>query len=359
MAQISIQKAFEYFANRVLQGDEGVFFSEKEGGNEQWIFGLGNKINADFERGPFPFFSLVSFLGDQKYFWHFEEWYSPGKPFPEAEIQKITSPWNIEKKLSNYSSETEESFAAKVEKVRNLAANGEVWVLNLAHELSGDLGDEKVLFSVFDHFLNLGKDHCGGIIWNIEQKMCSMSPEIFLHQKGNIISTFPIKGTGTKNYLETNQKEVSELAMVTDLLRNDLGQIADHVWMKNERVLVNRGDFWDAHSEIFAELPSDILTWDQYHTLLPGGSISGAPKKRVTEYVLKLEDFDRGFYTGTFGVKFSPSESIFNILIRTLFAEQGKWRFPVGAGITYESDAVAEWKETLQKAEILRECVAK
>ncbi|MCF7812405.1 chorismate-binding protein [Candidatus Gracilibacteria bacterium] len=240
--------------------------------------------------------------------------------------------------------------------MQSASEQGDIWVLNLAHELSEELSDEKLLLSLYHSFLELKKNHCGGVVWTVEQKMCSMSPEVFLTQKGNILSTFPIKGTGDREYLEQNEKEISELAMVTDLLRNDLGQIAKKVWVENERVLVDRKSHWDAHSEIYARLPQNNISWEQFEMLLPAGSISGAPKKRVVEKILELENFDRDFYTGTFGVRFSPEESIFNILIRTLFAQDGKWRFPVGAGITYESDAVAEWQETLQKAEILREC---
>ncbi|MCF7917838.1 chorismate-binding protein [Candidatus Gracilibacteria bacterium] len=371
-------QAFSVFASKLLEGNEGVFFSEKQGNQERWIFGWGKKRNVDFAQGPFPFFSLTSFKGDMKYFWYFENTLSSiecaeleNKEFPQV-LNNIIGELTFD--LAQCSNETEESFVAKAKRVRHAAENGDVWVLNLAHQLSGKMENETVLLSLFYRFLKLQKDHCGGVVFTNEQKMCSMSPEIFLHQKGQTLSTFPIKGTGTLSYLKENKKEISELAMVTDLLRNDLGQIAQRVWVEKERVLVNRGDFWDAHSEVFASLgPQADLTWEMYRKLLPAGSISGAPKKRVMEYISELESFERGFYTGTFGVKFSPTESIFNILIRTLFLNSSQpspqpspkgggrkkeggslWEFPVGAGITYESDPRAEWKETFQKAEILK-----
>lgn len=357
---MNISQGFACFASALLEGQEGIFFSFREGEKERWVFGIGKKISADFSTGPFPFFSLTSFLGDKKSFWHFPEWYSDEecgklleKNFPQV-LQNYDFSWPLD--LTACSNETEKSFCSQIKSVQSASEQGDIWVLNLAHELSEELSDEKLLLSLYHSFLELKKNHCGGVVWTVEQKMCSMSPEVFLTQKGNILSTFPIKGTGDREYLEQNEKEISELAMVTDLLRNDLGQIAKKVWVENERVLVDRKSHWDAHSEIYARLPQNNISWEQFEMLLPAGSISGAPKKRVVEKILELENFDRDFYTGTFGVRFSPEESIFNILIRTLFAQDGKWRFPVGAGITYESDAVAEWQETLQKAEILREC---
>jgi|GEM_PF-2225851 anthranilate/para-aminobenzoate synthase component I len=361
--------AFAFFVQKIKAGEEGVFFSEREGDRERWIFGWGKKVEADFEKGPFPFFSLTSFDGKAHQFWHFDNFVSSNDDLNKSFEQMCkTSAQNVFNFSEALDTDTKESFCKKIETVRQLSEKGEVWVLNLAHSLSGELTDDKELLNVFHNFLKLEKDHCGGVIWTDEQKMCSTSPEVFLRQKENVLSTFPIKGTGTEAYLKNNEKEISELAMVTDLLRNDLGQIAQKVWVEKERVLVNRGDFFDAHAEIYATLPSippqeegkSVLTWEQYRLLLPCGSICGAPKKRVVENILKLENFDREYYTGTFGVRYSPTDSVFNILIRTLFIEpspQGrgslKWKFPVGAGITYESIPDREWDETLQKAGVL------
>jgi len=355
---MKLEQAFSFFVQKIGIEEEGVFFSEREGARGRWIFGWGKKIEASFEKGPFPLFSLTSFDGNAHQFWHFEHSLSSEDSSVEVstsfEQMCKTSAQNVFNISTCQDTDTKKSFCEKIEKIRQLSENGDVWVLNLAHSLSGDLTNQSEGLNVFHDFIKLNKDHCGGVIWMNEQKMCSMSPEVFLRQKGTELSTFPIKGTGTKEYLETNEKEISELAMVTDLLRNDLGKIAKRVWVEKERVLVDRGTFCDAQAQIYAELDSN-LTWSQFHSLLPCGSISGAPKKRVVENILALEDFDRGFYTGTFGVRFSTTDSVFNILIRTLFLSEEAWSFPVGAGITYESIPSREWAETLQKAEILGE----
>jgi para-aminobenzoate synthetase component 1 len=186
-----------------------------------------------------------------------------------------------------------------------------------------------------------------------------LSPETFLVQSENQLKTYPIKGTGTKDFLEHSEKEISELHMITDLMRNDLGKICNKVWLERERYLTEEAGFYHARAEVCGTLAQSALSWKDYKELLPAGSISGAPKARVLKLLKTAESFDRGFYTGTFGVRLSPQKSIFNILIRTLFidAVQNTWNFPVGAGITIESDPKSEWQETLQKAQILKDCV--
>ncbi len=371
--------AFLHFSGRVLEENssfakasedrEGIFFSERNSdGEENWIFGIGKKVEADFAKGPFPFFSVTDFLGNKRRFWHFSEFYSSDSelsftknPEIEAQLERFQTSWNDQEGVEKYSNETKGSFCEKVKNVQKAEKEGEMWVLNLAHELSGELEDEKSIFGSFLRFLKSDRLHTGGIIWTKEQKFCSFSPEVFLRQKGRKISTFPIKGTGGREDLELSEKEISELHMITDLLRNDLAQIATDVKVDQERFLTDEGNFYHARSEVSAKLINQTLTESDFLKLLPAGSISGAPKHRVVQEILAQESFDRGFYTGTFGVKFSPSESIFNILIRTLFFSLDKgrcpedrgvlsWRFPVGAGITVESDPEREWDETIEKA---------
>ena len=142
--------------------------------------------------------------------------------------------------------------------------------------------------------------------------------------------------------------------MVTDLLRNDLGRICQEIKVLSSRFLVAEKNFHSARSLIYGSYEGALKQSD-YHRLLPAGSISGAPKNRVVEIIESLEDFNRGFYTGTMGVQISPTESVWNILIRTIFVnrETNTWSFPIGVGLTAESDPQAEWAETWQKARLL------
>ncbi len=156
--QINTAQAFSFFAEKILAGAEGIFWSEREvRGSESWVFGVGRGILADFAKGPFPFFSLTSFEGDKKYFLHFKEWYSSeyfpkSGLFPSPDFSRVTSLPDVKiqlaKELSSCSGETESSFCRKVEKVKKYSADGELWVLNLAHELSGGIAGRK---RIIDH----------------------------------------------------------------------------------------------------------------------------------------------------------------------------------------------------------------
>jgi para-aminobenzoate synthetase component 1 len=307
--------------------------------------------------GPFPVFSVTNFKGDMVKNWHFSQNFSPENA-EELFLVDLDTDWkgaavDLPANLEDCSRETATSFKKKVLQAQQAQRDGQCWVLNLTHALDGEWDSPEALLATFNRFLESEPPHFGGVVWTKDLKLASFSPEIFLRQRDNELQAFPIKGTGTKSFLKTSEKEIAELAMVTDLLRNDLGQIAEKVWVNGERTIFPQGSFYHAQSEIVARVAPENFSMTSYQRLLPAGSISGCPKKRVVGIIESLESFDRGFYTGTFGIRFSPTESVFNILIRTLFAHKDGWRFPVGAGITIDSDPESEWEETLQKAESL------
>lgn len=394
--------AFLCFSHRIMSGKEGAFFIMNRAEIEQtpsWAFGCEGKKLVKFDDPIYPKFCTSNFLGDKNYSYTFEDTFTsldaPFEPYralsDTAKKLEVISKLSLKHDLSFYASETESSFIEKVENIQRFEKDGNAWVVNMTQNILGDLemgaqadsggiskqtksekriANSLFLLSSFYHFLKSGSSVCGGLVVTGEQLFCSFSPEVFIKQDDNKISTFPVKGTGRKDELQDSEKEISELNMVTDLLRNDFGQICDHVEVRQERYLTKEKDFYHAQSEIvgvldrgMSERRSDIdapplLDWKKFKSLLPAGSISGAPKKNVLEKILELENFDRRFYTGTFGVQFSPEKSIYNILIRTLFLGEKHWYFPVGAGITVESDPVAEFSETFQKAKVFeRFCV--
>ncbi len=367
---IKIIDAFLYFSQKIINGDEGVFFvlDRPEIKSESiWIMGFGQKESINFDDDVFPKFCTTDFLGKEQYTWKFKNVFSSfDKKFcklNDKEKKKITFKLkNIEKiklkkKLSFYASETKESFIEKVKNIQNFEQDGNAWVVNLTQNIFGKLNSgnnrKELLLGSYFNFLQTSTHHCGGLTLTYEQDFCSFSPEVFCIQEEKEILTYPIKGTGSKDFLETSEKEISELNMITDLLRNDFGRICSSVEVEKERILTAERDFYHAHAEIKGDLMKKF-DWEQFTKLLPAGSISGAPKKKVIEKILELENFDRKFYTGTFGVQFSSKYSVFNILIRTLFLGQKHWYFPVGAGITVESNPVLEFEETFKKAKVFK-----
>ncbi len=356
---------YQSFVKKILAGEEGVFFSVKNEvtGHKAYI-GTGAKVKADFDTGPFPLFSVNSFDGESRHHWHFENFEAveiSNQTESIAALEGFDNTLDVNN-LADFTGENKNSFTHKVEALQQAARAGEFWVANFTQNLSGKVPvdkDKRVLaLKVFYEFLKLNKNHCGGVFVTKEQIFCSLSPETFLLQNEQELRVFPIKGTGSEAELKASEKERAELNMITDLMRNDLGQICEQVWVERERYLTEESGFFHARSEVCGQLKHKNFTENDFKKLLPAGSISGAPKKRVLSLLKRLESFDRQYYTGTFGVRLSSEKSLFNILIRTLFLDvkRPEWSFPVGAGITIESKPEAEWQETLQKAEILKDC---
>ena len=192
-------------------------------------------------------------------------------------------------------------------------------------------------------------------------KFVCFSPESFCEIKENKIYTFPIKGTidasvnNAKNILLDNIKEKAEHTMVVDLLRNDLSIIASNVSVDDFRYtdIINAGDKKLLHTssqisghltENWNEKIGDILT-----SILPAGSVTGCPKKSTINILKKIEDYNRYFYTGIFGVY---ENNTLNSAVMIRFIEQDKNKelvFKSGGGITCDSNALIEYQELIDK----------
>ena len=167
----------------------------------------------------------------------------------------------------------------------------------------------------------------------------------------------PIKGTAkgkdrTSLWLDT--KERAELTMIADLVRNDLGKIAQNgTIFTKARTLRHCGDLLHAEQSVYARLRTEITVQELLHATFPAGSITGAPKKSAMDYIEKLERHDRKLYTGAIGWISSTHHCHFNVAIRTLFIEDQETHLHVGCGIVYDSDPEKEWDESVAKGNAL------
>ena len=195
-------------------------------------------------------------------------------------------------------------------------------------------------------------------------QIASASPESFLNISGRHIQTRPIKGTRPRNpdqagdrlssqELLTSSKEIAELVMITDLERNDLGRVCRYGTVQVPELLrlESYEQVFHLVSTISGELRPDVSHVSALRECFPGGSISGAPKKRAMEIIRELETHPRGIYTGAIGYFGYNGESRFSIAIRTAVFEPTRSHFHVGAGIVADSVAEKEWEETWHKAE--------
>jgi para-aminobenzoate synthetase component 1 len=194
----------------------------------------------------------------------------------------------------------------------------------------------------------------------LQGKFVCFSPEIFVRIENGKISSFPMKGTidakleNAESILINDAKELAEHNTIVDLIRNDLSMVADQVAVKKFRYLdhikSNRNELLQMSSQISGKLPGDYQEHlgDIVAKLLPAGSISGAPKKKTVEIIKKAENYERGYYTGIFGI-FDGENLDSCVLIRYLERQGDRLVFKSGGGITFQSECVYEYEELIKK----------
>ncbi len=186
------------------------------------------------------------------------------------------------------------------------------------------------------------------------------SPERFVETEGNTIATYPMKGTidanlpNAKETILADEKEMAEHVMIVDLMRNDLGIIGSEVKVEKfryvEKIKAGEKELLQVSSKITATLPPN---WkDTLGTLLsqllPAGSITGTPKKSTVNIIKEVENFDRDFYTGVFGV-FDGKSLRSGVMIRFIEKDNDTLFYKSGGGITIDSDAKNEYDELVDK----------
>ncbi len=255
-----------------------------------------------------------------------------------------------------------EEYCKMVQTALDYIAAGDIYQVNLAHRLRAPFPSR----SAFGFYLNLRATSPSPFASYMnpgDRQIISSSPEQFLQLSANTVQTRPIKGTRPRFRdrekdeksaydLITSPKEVAELIMITDLERNDLGQICEFgsVQATDLLKLERYAQVFHLVSTVQGILRNDVDHIEAVHACFPGGSITGAPKKRAREIIAELEPEPRGLYTGVIGCFGFNDESRFNIAIRTVIAEQEELHFHVGAGIVADSIPEMEWEETLHKA---------
>ena len=193
-----------------------------------------------------------------------------------------------------------------------------------------------------------------------KDKFICFSPERFVEMEGDTIATYPMKGTidanlpNAKECILNNEKEMAEHVMIVDLMRNDLGIIGSEVKVEKfrfvEKIKAGKKELLQVSSKITAKLPTH---WQDkigmlLSQLLPAGSITGTPKKSTVNIIDEVENFERDFYTGVFGV-FDGTSLRSGVMIRFIEKENGKLYYKSGGGITIDSDAKSEHEELIDK----------
>ncbi len=254
-----------------------------------------------------------------------------------------------------------DTFIALVERAQKYIWAGDIYQVNLAQRLEAATALDgwqafRALTAVSPAPFSAYYD-CGDF------QIASSSPEMFLRMSGRHVQTRPIKGTRPRSAdptrdaqlsyeLQTSAKEMSELVMITDLLRNDLGRVCEFGSVQvPELVRLERyPHVQHLVSTVEGTLRAGVTHFDAFAKCFPGGSITGAPKIRAMEIIDELEPVTRGPYTGCMGYLGFNRESQLNILIRSALCKAGRTYFHAGAGIVADSVPTAEYDETMAKA---------
>lgn len=254
---------------------------------------------------------------------------------------------------------TKQQYHKAFTKIQHYLREGDVYQVNLTHRLEAETN-----LPPRQLFLRIIENNPVDFLAYIEGEgfeVLSASPERFIKIQNKHIETCPIKGTRPRNKnpkedkkfqkeLIESEKEAAELNMITDLLRNDLGKICKigTVKVEGHRLLQKCPTVWHTYSKITGEIAKNPI--DALISMLPGGSITGCPKKRAIEIIDELEPKTRGIYTGVIGYIHPNGTLNFNIAIRTIIKKGKKVYLQVGGGIVIDSKEEEEYKETLDKA---------
>lgn len=252
-------------------------------------------------------------------------------------------------------------YCDAVNRVREYIRAGDVFQANISQRLeAGCVGHPFALYKAltrcnaapFAAYFDVG-----------DAALVSASPERFLRLQDGDVETRPIKGTARrgeaiqedaalKNWLRDSEKDKAENVMIVDLLRNDLSKVCqDHsVQVPELCVLESYQTVHHLVSTVTGRLRTGLKAVDLLRAAFPGGSVTGAPKRRAMEIISELEPVRRGAYTGALGYIGFDGTMDMSVVIRTFTVKHERAFFHVGGGVLVDSDPQVEYLETLAKA---------
>lgn len=254
-----------------------------------------------------------------------------------------------------------ENYSLKFQELQNEILNGNTYLANLTSQTKVETNlslDE--IYKIANAKFKL----------NYKNKFVCFSPERFCEIKENKIFTYPMKGTidasikNAKEIILEDKKELAEHTMIVDLLRNDLSIVSKKVKVDKfryiDKIKAGQKELLQVSSKISGELESnwESKIGDIISALLPAGSITGTPKKKTVEILAKIEKYDRGYFTGIFGVydgKSLDSSVIIRYIEQDLSSNsqnKNHYIYKSGGGITSDSCVQKEYEEMCDKVYI-------
>ena len=257
---------------------------------------------------------------------------------------------------------TRNEYSTAIAAIKEHIAAGDSYQVNYTFRLQADFSGDPFAF-----FCDLAAAQQGQYAAFIETDtfaICSASPELFFELNDGVITSRPMKGTRARGLtteadrraraaLHSSEKDRAENIMIVDMIRNDMGRIAESgsIETLNHFAVEKYPTVWQLTSTVTGKTTAALS--DVFKNLFPCASITGAPKAKTMEIICGLEPLPRGVYTGAIGFVSPGGAACFNVAIRTAVIQNGRAEYGVGGGIVWDSDPEAEYQEALSKAAIL------
>ena len=305
-----------------------------------------------FAKEKKPFLFVIDFDGSKGFVEHLDKCAEQDVLFHVKNLKNYTEPDNSTESFTFRKTPISfEKYKAGFDIVQKGIADGNTYLINLTYptpiETSLSLKDiffrSKAKYKLF-----------------FQNKFVVFSPETFVSINKNKIYSYPMKGTidasipDAYEKLKNSFKEIAEHHTIVDLIRNDLNQVSKKVGLEKfrmiERIVTHDAELYTVSSRIAGELQEgyEDSIGSLLYDMLPAGSVTGAPKKKTVEIIKDAEQYDRGFYTGVFGI-FDGHNLQSAVMIRFIENQEGQLVFKSGGGITTFSEAQAEYQELIDK----------
>lgn len=238
--------------------------------------------------------------------------------------------------------------------IKNAQENGETYLANLTFQVpvESDMSLKDIFFSSRAKYR----------LW-YNDNFIVFSPETFVQIHDGIISSFPMKGTidasspDAETILISDEKEFAEHVTIVDLIRNDMNIVAENITVEKfryiEKIKSSGKDLLQTSSKITGRIRGNCNSriGTIIASMLPAGSVTGAPKRKTVEIINMAENYDRGYYTGVFGY-FDGNRLDCGVMIRFIEKINGSLFFKCGGGITVYSDPLKEYMEMMDKINV-------
>ena len=259
-----------------------------------------------------------------------------------------------------YPTLSRQEYLERIDRIKWHIREGDIYQANFTCRFDGHCHFDP--FAAYLRLRRLNPCFYGGYLNFGDYQILSSSPERMFLWSDNRITSSPIKGTIARGQsrgeternlgrLINSAKDRAELLMIVDLVRNDLGRIASTGSVNVDSLC--RTELLSSVIHLVADIsarprPESTLA-DVFRAILPGGSVTGAPKRRAVEILRDLEATPRSVYTGAIGYV-GAGRADFNIAIRTMIHQHGCYHIHAGGGIVADSQPEAEYAEMVLKA---------